>query len=227
MENNINKENQENKSDNKSRKKYTPKKKGKTPTQAELNERLNLILKEEAEKIQPTDNQLHYSVISTDEEKEKLKNKYLKTPLDDFDKLLKNIETLTDTDITSESIIKSEDSIDDMSEDDIEDIAKKINEQISKLNQKFYSLIKQEEETPIIEEVKIKISKPKFIKIPKETYKQIKSHCKEHNVDVEDWIEKITLNEINRIIIRLGDLDYKNLKERKKEKKKKKDKSIN
>lgn len=231
MENNINKESQDknNKPYPKSRKKYTPKKKSKTISDTELNEKLKTILKEEAEKIKPTDNQLHYKISSEEEEKERIRKKYISTPDDDpeylIDKLISDMNSLSPENTTED---KTEESTEEetFSQEDIDVIAQRLNEQISILNQKFYSLVKVEENIPVVEEIKIKISKPRTIKIPKETYKQIKSHCKEHNVDIEDWIEKITLNEINRIIIRLGDLDYKNLKERKKKNNKKKEKSI-
>src|ERR1700761_8888445 len=108
-------------------------------------------------------------------------------------------------DVFNEMKTPTKEDSEELTEDDIQEVINKINIQIAKLNAEFYSLIKEEEEIPV-QEVKIKVSKPKTIKIPKETFKQIKAHCKEHNVNVEDWIERITLNEINRIIIRLGDL---------------------
>ena len=72
----------------------------------------------------------------------------------------------------------------------------------------FYKLVKEEEEnieTPII----IKPLKPKSIKIPRLTYRQIKAHCLENNITIEDFIERVALNEINRIITRIGDIDYR------------------
>lgn len=224
MENNINKDNKENINP---RKKYTPKKKKKEISDIELNEKLTLLLKEEAERILPSDNNIEFKTISEEEEMERLRKKYIPSPDNDvpvypvedlIDKLISDMNSLypekSDTEEKTEEIAEEE----SFSQEDIEVIAKKINDQISKINAKFYSLIKEEDEEQIIEEVKIKVSKPKSIKIPKETYKQIKAHCKEHNVDIEDWIEKITLNEINRIVIRLGDLDYKKLKKKKKKK---------
>jgi len=55
---------------------------------------------------------------------------------------------------------------------------------------------------------KIKQYKPVSVKMDGFTYEKIKKHCREHNLIIEDWLDMIALNEVNRIITRFGDIQY-------------------
>jgi hypothetical protein len=55
---------------------------------------------------------------------------------------------------------------------------------------------------------KIKQYKPVSVKMDGFTYEKIKKHCKDHNLVIEDWLDTIALNEVNRIITRFGDIQY-------------------
>lgn len=148
------------------------------------------------------------NIIQTENEVKKLIEKY--SQIDSAPESLKEAlntyaEKLSVDEIISEN--KIEDS-EEYPEEYLNDVVEKINNLFAELNFNFLKLVKEEEVTEI-KSPKIKYLKPKAIKIPRLTYKKIKAHCTEHNIDIEKWIEKISLNEINRIIIRVGDIDYK------------------
>ena len=156
--------------------------------------------------------------------------------------MIDNIENLSLSDYLNDKendipfIPISDEEAPEMTEAEIAEMA----EVVEKLNKQIYNrllandiefrkLVKEEEEQIIEKLNKVKLPKPKSIKIPHFTYKQIKAHCKEHNISIEEWIERISLNEINRIITRMGDINYDvfksltlNNKKKKKEKKLKK-----
>ena len=147
----------------------------------------------------------------------------IENPLDHLDK-----EKNTDFSplISDEIIEMTEDEIAEMA-DVIEKFNKQINDRLLANDIEFRKLVKEDEEEIEEKITKIKPIKHKSIKITNLTYKQIKAHCKEHNISIEEWIERISLNEINRIITRMGDINYdvfKSLtlnKKKKKEEKKK------
>ena len=147
----------------------------------------------------------------------------IENPLDHLDK-----EKNTDFSplISDEIIEMTEDEIAEMAEV-IEKFNKQINDRLLANDIEFRKLVKEDEEEIEEKITKIKPIKHKSIKITNLTYKQIKAHCKEHNISIEEWIERISLNEINRIITRMGDINYdvfKSLtlnKKKKKEEKKK------
>jgi hypothetical protein len=118
-----------------------------------------------------------------------------------------------------ESGIDYNKEFDNMDEDCKQKFIDKLNEQISKINKermKELSHLIKEEEEEIITSKEIKFKK---VKLNKELLKQSKKHCKEHNVDFSKWIETIISNEINRVIIRIGDINYKKIEKEEKEEK--------
>jgi hypothetical protein len=153
--------------------------------------------------------------LTTEEEKKEIMKKY-HSILSDPNAISKEIE-----DKISKFEIPTLSDYDDeieLTEEDIDGIILKINTHFSEINSEFKKLVKEDEDEDVKPPLPTKKLKPKNIKIPRLTYKQIKAHCKEKNVEIEDWLEKIALNEINRIIIRLGDINYTNVKRKKKSK---------
>jgi len=170
--------------------------------------------------IKPLVNQTkpeNIKIVSEDEIKDTIKNKYGyrndKETKELADKLKQDLDQLIESKKDLDTFIGTKEE--EFSEEQLNNLIDKINSHFNKINSEFVKLVKEEE---IIEPqpiLKLKPGKPKKIKISKSIYKKIKAHCKENKVDINDWLEKITLSEINRVIIRLGDLDYKNIKKEK------------